>query len=217
MLHTQVRWPVLSAGLPACMMTLMENISYAVLDKLMSFHGLPMQTGIGVAKKINMLAHCIVRGIAQGSLPLIGYNFAAHNNRRMRESVKVAHTIAIGAAFLCMGGYLLYARQLTQVFIHHASSSLYYGTVFLIILCIGGPFSASAYTFISFFQAVGSGKRSFLLAILRKGIIDIPLMFLLGLCLPVYGIVLATPLADAICCLQANRMAHQYLMRHFQE
>ena len=26
MLHTQVRWPVLSAGLPACMMTLMENI-----------------------------------------------------------------------------------------------------------------------------------------------------------------------------------------------
>ncbi|MBR6977662.1 MAG: hypothetical protein IKH74_04595, partial [Lachnospiraceae bacterium] len=58
------------------------DISYAVLDKLMSLSGLAMQTGVGVAKKINMLAHCIVRGIAQGALPLIGYNFAAGNRKR---------------------------------------------------------------------------------------------------------------------------------------
>ena len=41
----------MEAGLPACVMTLFENVSYAVLDKLMSFSGLAMQAGVGVAKR----------------------------------------------------------------------------------------------------------------------------------------------------------------------
>ena len=68
---------VLTTGLPACLMTLCENISYAVLDNLMASFGMMAQAGIGVAKKVNMLAHCMVRGMAQGVLPLIGYNYAA--------------------------------------------------------------------------------------------------------------------------------------------
>ena len=51
---------VLAIGLPACLMTLFENISYAVLDSLMALSGTVMQAGIGVAKKINMFAHCMV-------------------------------------------------------------------------------------------------------------------------------------------------------------
>ncbi|MBQ9686903.1 MAG: hypothetical protein IJV41_10240 [Oscillospiraceae bacterium] len=206
-----VSMPVLAAGIPACVMTLFENISYAVLDKLMSFSGLPMQAGIGVAKKVNMLAHCIVRGIAQGSLPLIGYNFAAGNIKRMRESVRVAHLYAVVMAALCMAVSFIFARQLTEIFIHNGSTSLHYGTAFLRILCVGGPFSASAYTYISFFQAVGEGRKSFLLAILRKGVVDIPLMFLLQNLLPIYGIVLATPIADAICCAVAGLTFTAYI------
>ena len=208
-----VSLPLLAAGIPACVMTLFENISYAVLDKLMSFAGLPMQAGIGVAKKVNMLAHCIVRGIAQGSLPLIGYNFAAGNHRRMRESVRVAHLYAVVMAAVCMVINLVLAKQLTEIFIHSGSASLHYGTTFLRILCVGGPFSASAYTYISFFQAVGEGRKSFLLAILRKGVVDIPLMFLLQSLLPIYGIVMATPIADAICCVAANLLFAAYIKR----
>ncbi len=201
------------AGIPACVMTLFENISYAVLDKLMSFNGIQMQAGIGVAKKVNMLAHCTVRGIAQGSLPLIGYNYAAKKYTRMRKSVRVAHGFAVGTAAVCMLVSLIWARLLISIFIHHASSSLDYGTAFLRILCIGGPFSASAYTYISFFQATGEGKKSFLLAILRKGVLDIPLMFLFQLVGPVYGIVAATPLADAVCCVAANLVFAAYIRR----
>ena len=65
---------VLTTGLPACLMTLCENISYAVLDNLMALSGTAAQAGIGVAKKVNMLAHCMARGMSQGVLPLIAYN-----------------------------------------------------------------------------------------------------------------------------------------------
>ena len=213
MWYNHIPQAVLSAGLPACVMTLFENISYAVLDKLMSLSGLAMQAGVGVAKKINMLAHCIVRGIAQGALPLIGYNFAAGNRKRMRDAVRVAQIAAVGTASICMIIYLVFARQLTGIFIHHESPSLLYGTAFLRILCVGGPFSASAYTYISFFQATGEGRKAFILAILRKGLIDIPLMFILNLLLPAYGIVLATPLADAFCCAAANTLFINYIRK----
>lgn len=211
MWYNRVPQAVLSAGLPACVMTLFENISYAMLDKLMSLSGLPMQTGVGVAKKINMLAHCIVRGIAQGALPLIGYTYAAGNWERMRKAVRTAHFAAVGTACLCVAVNLAFARQLTGIFIHSASPSLCFGKAFLRILCVGGPFSASAYTYISFFQAVGEGKKSFFLALLRKGLVDIPLMFLLDRVWPAYGIVLATPLADTLCCAAANGMYRNYL------
>ena len=207
---------VFSAGVPACVMTLFENISYAVLDKLMSFNGIEMQAGIGVAKKVNMLAHCTVRGIAQGSLPMIGYNFAAGKFTRMRSAIRVSHNLAVATASVCMAASLLWANPLIGIFIRNGSASLDFGTLFLRVLCVGGPFSASAYTYISFFQATGEGGKSFLLALLRKGIVDIPLMFLLRRLLPVVGIVMATPLADALCCIVANFLFAAY-MRHLKD
>ena len=207
---------VFAAGIPACVMTLFENISYAVLDKLMSFNGIEMQAGIGVAKKVNMLAHCTVRGIAQGSLPMIGYNFAAGKFTRMRSAIRVSHNLAVVTASVCMAASLLWARPLIGIFIRNGSASLDFGTMFLRVLCVGGPFSASAYTYISFFQATGEGGKSFLLALLRKGIVDIPLMFLLRRLLPVVGIVMATPLADALCCVVANFLFAAY-MRHLKD
>lgn len=192
---------VLMIGLPACLMTLCENISYAVLDALMAASGTALQAGLGVAKKVNMLAHSIVRGMSQGVLPLIGYNYAAGNHKRMKTSITLSMALSVAMAAVCMTVSLVFSRQLIGLFIPSGSESVTYGASFLCILCLGGPFSACAYALISFFQAVGKGMRSFVLAILRKGLLDIPLMFLLNRLLPIFGIVWATPITDVICCV----------------
>lgn len=204
---------VLLTGLPACLMTLCENISYAVLDNLMAAFGMMAQAGIGVAKKVNMLAHCMVRGMSQGVLPLIGYNYAAKNFRRMKAAVRLSAAISIALASACMAVSLLFSIELVGIFIQHESPSLHLGAAFLRILCVGGPFSACAYAFISFFQAVGESKKSFLLAILRKGMLDIPLMFILVGAFPMYGIVWATPVADFVCCLVAISLFLTFVQR----
>ena len=82
-------------------MTLCENISYGVLDNLMALSGTAAQAGIGVAKKVNMLAHCMVRGMAQGVLPLIAYNYAAGDYKRMRSAVLTSTAISACLAGLC--------------------------------------------------------------------------------------------------------------------
>ncbi len=51
MLEEDIPRSVLTAGLPACLMTLLENLSFAVLEHLMSLQGIAVQAGIGVAKK----------------------------------------------------------------------------------------------------------------------------------------------------------------------
>ena len=205
---------VFATGLPACLMTLCENISYAVLDNLMSFYGIAMQAGIGVAKKVNMLAHCIVRGMSQGVLPLIAYNYASKNYKRMRASIFLSAALSVAMAALCMLASLVFSNQLVGVFIKSGSASFDASVRFLRILCLGGPFSACAYAVISFFQATGKGMKSFVLAIMRKGVLDIPLMFALNRVYPVYGIVWATPIVDCVCCAAAVYLFAAFMKAH---
>ena len=202
MLDGRIFRDMMSAGLPACLMTLLENVSFAILDNLMSSFGIACQAGLGVAKKINMLAHSMVRGMSQGVLALIGYNYAAGNYKRMRQAILYSGAMSVALALFWMIGCLLYGDPLVSVFIEDSNvDSIRYGAQFLRILCLGGPFSACAYAIISFFQATGDGKKSFSLAILRKGILDIPMMFALNVFIPIFGIVMATPITDAVCCV----------------
>ena len=194
---------IILTGLPACLMTLCENISYAVLDHLMAAYGMAFQAGIGVAKKINMLAHCIVRGMAQGVLPLIAYNYASRNYQRMMQVILHSSLLSAGLSFVTMLVFVVYAPQLVSIFINTQGDSLLSGTRFLRILALGCPFSAFAYAVISFLQAIGRNLKSFCLAVLRKGALDIPLMFLMNARWQGCGIVSATPLADIVCCLTA--------------
>ena len=205
---------VFSVGIAACLMTLCENISYAVLDNLMCASGTAAQAGVGVAKKINMLAHCFVRGMSQGVLPLIGYNYASGNRRRMMQVIRMTLMISVVISLLCTTCSLTLAKPLVSLFIRTKGESLTYGAKFLRILSIGAPFSALAYTVISFFQATGRGKKSLILALLRKGIADIPLMFLLSALIPTYGIVAATPLTDVLCSIVAAILLMRFLKQH---
>ena len=205
---------VIAIGIPACLMTLCENISYAVLEKLMSAYGTAAQAGIGVAKKVNMLAHSVVRGMAQGVLPLIGYNYASGNRTRMRKIVRLSASASLVVSLLCMTTGLLLSRQLIGIFIQADNLSHTYGASFLRILCVGAPFSAWAYTVISFFQATGHMRKSLVLALLRKGILDIPLMFVLDRFFDRYGLVSATPIADIVCCISAAILFFVFLAYH---
>lgn len=214
MFQNGIPWKILYIGFPACLMTLCENISYAVLDRLMVSAGTSAQAGIGVAKKVNMLAHSVVRGMTQGVLPLIGYNYASGNRTRMKKVLFCSGGISIGISAACMGVSLIFNRPLIGVFIQSGTDSLSYGAAFLKILCLGAPFSAFAYTVISFFQATGKGLYSTVLALLRKGILDIPLMFVLNEVYPTFGIVWATPAADFLCCSCAAVMFGVYIKRH---
>ena len=223
MLTENIPSEVIKIGIPACLMTLFENISYMILDALIGsiilvkIESDAALAGIGVAKKINMFAHCSVRGMSQGVLPIIGYNKASGNRKRMAKIVYISGAISIAIALFSMVVSLIWAVPLSSIFVHD-SNSIIRSAEFLRILSIGAPFSAIAYTIISFFQAVGKPWRSLILALLRKGIIDIPLMFIFFSIAKVKNntigpklIVWATPITDTICSIVAIIIFFIYL------
>jgi Na+-driven multidrug efflux pump len=49
------------------------------------------------------------------------------------------------------------------------------------------------------------------MSMLRKGILDVPLMFILNGFIPLYGVAYATPIAEVISCLTAVILVSKYL------
>lgn len=48
------------------------------------------------------------------------------------------------------------------------------------------------------FQAMGRAKESLICSVLRKGVLDIPLLFLLDGLIPIYGCTMVQPVVDCI-------------------
>ena len=133
------------------------------------------------------------------------------------SAVRLSAGGSIVLALLCTAASFTFAMPLVRLFNQNGGESIVYGAEFLRILCLGGPFSAWAYACISIFQGVGRSRASLALALMRKGALDIPMMFLLRLAWPVYGIVAATPVTDMIVCLAAVLLYARFVKRHGED
>lgn len=65
------------------------------------------------------------------------------------------------------------------------------------------PMMSLCYPMIIQFQAMGKVKASLVCSILRKGVLDIPLLFLMDALLPLYGCMWVQPMVDTISLLAA--------------
>ena len=193
---------VLLVGLPSSIMNLMAIFSNITLNRLLAAYCNEAVAGIGIAKKIDMMAFAIANGLSQGVIPLIGYNYATRNVQRMRSAMRV--TLLLSLAVTTVGAVLLFtcANPLVRAFIADAET-VRYGSLFQRIICITGPFTAISTVILSIFQAVGQKGKPLFLSMLRKGGLDVPFMYLLDATVGVNGIAWATPIADTGAMLMA--------------
>ena len=188
---------ILMVGFPSFLMMLMGTFSNLVLNKMVVLYSNQAIAGMGIAKKIDMLAFAIANGMTQGVLPLIGYNFAAGNYPRMGATIKTAFTYSIGVASL--GAVLLFVGAVPVIrFFIDDPTTVAYGQHFLRIICITCPAISVTMMIISIFQATGQKGRPLMLSMLRKGGLDVPFMFLMNALAGAAGIPWATPMADCL-------------------
>lgn len=207
---------VLTVGLPSFVMTLMSTISNLTLNKMISGYSNEAVAGMGIAKKIDLMAFAIAQGMTQGTLPLIGYNYSSGNHKRMLSALKV---LLIDCLVVSIGGMALIffgATPITRCFINDAST-VAYGRSFLRIVCIACPTTALNFLAITIFQATGKKVQPLILSLLRKGGLDIPLMFLFNGMIGISGIAWATPLADALALVVSLILTIPYLKRLISE
>lgn len=207
---------VFSIGLPAALSTTMAMMSNISANALVSNYGSVAVAGMGIAKKINTLAFNITLGLTQGVLPLIGYNYAAKKYKRMKGVIWFTLGIAVSFTMFCVILYTLNKELLVSFFIKD-EQTIYEGQRFLSIISLGVPLCSITYTMNTVFQATGQRKKAFILSILRKGFLDIPLMFFLRTYFERLGVVMATPIAEAVSAVIAFVLFIPMIKRLIQE
>ncbi len=193
---------IFAVGIPASIQNLLNVTGMTVLNNFTSSYGADAVAAMGIVQKINMVPLNIALGLSQGIMPLISYNYASGNIKRMKDTLIFTVKITLSFMILVSAGYYLGAGPLTSLFMK-SPAIIEYGARFLRGLCLGTPFLCMDFLAVGVFQACGLGKKSFLFAILRKIVLEIPALFLLNYFFPLYGLAYAQLAAEFILAIAA--------------
>lgn len=207
-----IPFEVLAVGLPGFLMTLMSTLSNLTLNKMIAGYSNEAIAGMGIAKKIDLMAFAIAQGMTQGTLPLIGYNYSSGNHKRMLSTIKILLLDCLAVSLCGMAFMFLCAAPITRCFIDDAAT-VEFGRTFLRIVCIACPTTSLNFLAVTIFQATGKKFQPLLLSLLRKGGLDIPLMFLFNSIIGINGIAWATPLADGLALIISALLVLPYLLK----
>lgn len=192
----RVTLEIIGSGLSSFLLSLMALLSNTVINKLMSNVDEAAISGVSIAKKVDLCIIAFAQGLSQGILPLVGYNYASNNTTRMKKTIYFSGITVLIFATLCVILFSIFPKSIVQLFIKD-EKTIAYASQFLRILCISMPLTSLIFLGNTIFQATKQNIRALILILLRKGIIDIPLMILLNQWIPVYGVIMAQPIVDS--------------------
>lgn len=193
---------VFLVGIPASIQNLLNVTGMTVMNNSMAVFGSEAVSAMGIAHKTTMIPMYVSMGISQGILPLVGYNFASGNKKRMSKTIVFATSIGMGIMVVATFGFWIGAGEIIGLFMENALI-VEYGKAFIRGLCLAQPFLSLDFTGVGVFQACGLGKTSLVFAILRKIVLEIPAMFVLNKLVPMYGLAYAQLVAEVILAIAA--------------
>ena len=188
---------VCGVGIPASIQNLLNVTGMTVLNNFAASFGSDAVAAMGIAQKINTVPFQVALGVSQGIMPLISYNYASGNTRRMKKTFFFTARISLSFLFLVMIAYLVFAGDLVRMFMDN-EQIVAYGTSFLRGMCLAMPFLCMDFLAVGVFQACGLGKEAFIFAVLRKIVLEIPALFILNWIFPLYGLAYAQLVAEII-------------------
>lgn len=196
-LNKDVVLGVLGIGIPSSIQNILKVTTSTVLNNFTAGYGAIAVAAMGISYKIFTVPSQIALGFSQGIMPLVSYNYASGNRKRMKKAI--IHTISIVfPIMLCLTAvYWIFSRQLILTFIQEPDI-VEYGTVFLRRMCIGICFHFCDFLVVNIYQALGMGKRALTCAIIRKVVLEIPLLFVLNYLNPLYGLASAQCITEMV-------------------
>lgn len=178
---------VCAVGVPASIQNLLNVTGITLLNNLTSGYGADAVAAMGIAQRLNNVPFSIANGFTQGLMPLVSYNFASGNYKRMKDGVRFSAKVTIAGLLVIALAYSLFADFFISIFMSN-QEVVSYGISFLRGFSLGIPFLGIDFLAVAVFQAVGKGLYSFIFAITRMIILEIPAIIILSLIFPLYGL-----------------------------
>ena len=154
------------------------------------------QAAFGVVMKVNSLLISFFVGMAQGSQPIVGYNYGAGKLQRSKECFKLSAIICFGVAlvgFLC---FQFFPELIISVFGSSEGAYIDFAKktmrIFLSMIMLNGV----QLTISNYFSAIGKPIKGVILSMTRQILFIIPLMIVLPLFLGLDGVLYSAPITD---------------------
>lgn len=178
---------IFTIGIPASITNLMSSFAMAMTNNYLVTYGNDKVAAMGIVLKINMIVLLVMIGFAFGAQPLLGYNYGAHNTKRLKEITFAVITSIILA---------LFTASFIKIFMNDPSI-IQAGTLMLRFLLLSSPCVGIILVFTTLFQSEGKALPALLLSIGRQGIV-FAIFLLLSNIFGYYGIISSQMIADII-------------------
>lgn len=155
-------------------------------------------------------------GLTQGAQPILSYNFGAKRYDRVKKAFKLLFISCFTFTMVAVGLIELFPAFFVKIF--NNSSALVDMTswsmrIYFAGMCLFGMQISCQQTFLS----LGEAKISLFLALLRKMILLVPLIFILPAFMKdgLTAVLLAEPVADVIACLTTTTLFYRFFKKKF--
>ena len=200
-LRAKVILPCLALGLAAFIMQSSESIiSVSFNTSLLKYGGDIAVGAMTILSSINMFAMLPLQGLGQGAQPIVSYNYGAKDAKRVRGAFRLLLKSSLIYATALWLIIMLLPQVFTSIFTPNAELAAFTQSAmrrYFAVMFMFGIQIACQMTF----TAIGSAKSSIAVAVVRKFVLLLPLIYLMPALFPAdkaMAVYLAEPAADFI-------------------
>ena len=198
-LEPQIFLPSLALGLSTFVMQASESIiSVCFNSSLLKYGGDVAVGAMTILTSVMQFAMLPLQGLGQGAQPIISFNYGARNKDRVKGAFQLLLKCSLCYSVLLWLLVMLFPRIFASMFTSDpelleftaAALRLYMGSLFLFGIQIACQMT---------FTSLGNAKASITVAVMRKFVLLIPLIYLMPVLLPqeqTKAVYLAEPIAD---------------------
>ncbi len=191
--------PCLALGLSMFVMQASESVIAVCFNASLLRYGGDIAVGaMTILISVMQFATLPLQGFGQGSQPILSYNFGARKPDRVKKTFKLLLLLDISYATLLWALVMIAPQMFIALFtsqeelIEFARNPL---RIYLAVLCLFSIQMACQMAFTS----LGNAKASIMVAVMRKFILLVPLIYIMPALLPNHktmAVYLAEPIAD---------------------
>ncbi|MFR8001608.1 MAG: MATE family efflux transporter [Hydrogeniiclostridium sp.] len=178
-LEKSILFPSLALGLSSFIMQASESIISICFNSSLLRYGQDLAVGaMTILTSVMQFAMLPLQGLGQGAQPIISYNYGAHNPERVKAAFKLLLKASLLYSTLLWLLVMIFPQAFAAMFTADAELLEFTKTalrVYMACLLLFGIQMACQMTFTS----LGNAKASILVAVMRKFILLIPLIYIL--------------------------------------
>ena len=207
--------PCLGLGVSSFIMISTESIlSISFTSSLQRFGGDVAVGAMTVLTSINQLITMPLSGVCQGGQPLISYNYGAKKFDRVKEAFFCQFGVCVAYTTVFWAAIMLFPQFFAGIFTGDGALVSYTAWAIRIFLACGFSvgFQISCQ---QAFMALGQAKISLVMALLRKVILLIPLIFILPnfFADKAFAVFLAEPVSDILAAAVTTFMFFRFFLK----